>query len=64
MGSQALRDRLFLAFEQEAAVLAPVIAEQAGEPGKDPASVADALRREARRAYDPLEGGIAAYGAT
>jgi AcrR family transcriptional regulator len=29
--SQALRDRLFIAWEQEAAVLAPAIAEEAGE---------------------------------
>jgi AcrR family transcriptional regulator len=32
MGSKALRDRLFLAWEQEAAILGPVIAEEAGEP--------------------------------
>jgi AcrR family transcriptional regulator len=31
MESQTLRDRLFLAWEEEAAILAPVIAEQAGE---------------------------------
>jgi AcrR family transcriptional regulator len=31
MGSKSLRDRLFLAWEEEAAILAPVIAEQAGE---------------------------------
>ena len=31
MGSKTLRDRLFLAWEQEATLLAPVIAEQAGE---------------------------------
>jgi AcrR family transcriptional regulator len=43
--SQALRDRLFLAWEQEAAVLAPVIAEQAGEPpdAVGPAVVARSL---------------------
>jgi AcrR family transcriptional regulator len=31
MGSQALRDRLFIWWEQEAALLAPVVAEAAGE---------------------------------
>jgi hypothetical protein len=31
MGSKALRDRLFLAWEEEAALLAPVIAEQTGD---------------------------------
>jgi AcrR family transcriptional regulator len=31
MGSKSLRDRLFLAWEEEAAILAPVIAEQAQE---------------------------------
>jgi AcrR family transcriptional regulator len=31
MGSKALRDRLFVAWEQEAAILGPVIAEEAGE---------------------------------
>jgi AcrR family transcriptional regulator len=31
MRSKSLRDRLFLAWEEEAAILAPVIAEQAGE---------------------------------
>jgi hypothetical protein len=31
MGSQALRDRLFVWWEQEAALLAPVLAEAAGE---------------------------------
>jgi AcrR family transcriptional regulator len=32
MGSRTLRERLFLGWEQEAAVLAPVVAEAAGEP--------------------------------
>jgi AcrR family transcriptional regulator len=31
-GSAALRNRLFLAWEEEAAVLAPVLAQEAGEP--------------------------------
>jgi hypothetical protein len=31
MGSQALRDRLFVRWEQEAALLAPIIAEEAGD---------------------------------
>jgi hypothetical protein len=94
MGSRALRDRLFVAWEQEAAVLGPVIAEEAGEPpdaiapaavartlswmhrvvvrasfsrmlaGEDPQLVAVELRREARRAYDLVEGGLAGYGAS
>jgi AcrR family transcriptional regulator len=44
-GSEALRDRLFLGWEQEAAVLAPVIAEEAGEPPDAiaPAAVARSL---------------------
>jgi AcrR family transcriptional regulator len=94
MGSKALRDRLFVAWEEEAAVLGPVIAEEAGEPsdaiapavaartlswthrviirasfsrllaGEDPLLVAAELRREARRAYDLVEGGLLAYGAS
>ena len=44
-GSKALRDRLFLGWEREAAVLAPVIAEEAGEAPDAiaPAAVARAL---------------------
>jgi AcrR family transcriptional regulator len=44
-GSKGLRERLFLAWEQEAALLAPVIAEQAGEREDDlvPAVVARTL---------------------
>jgi hypothetical protein len=94
MGSRALRDRLFVAWEQEAAALGPVIAEEAGEPpdaiapaavartlswmhrvvvrasfsrmlaGEDRQLVAVELRREARRAYDLVEGGLAGYGAS
>jgi AcrR family transcriptional regulator len=45
MRSRALRDRLFLAWEEEAALLTPVIAEQAGEPADAiaPAAVARSL---------------------
>jgi AcrR family transcriptional regulator len=35
MGSKALRDRLFIGWEQEAAALAPVIAAEAGAPEGD-----------------------------
>jgi AcrR family transcriptional regulator len=44
-GSRTLRDRLFLAWEEEAAVLAPVLAEEAGEDADAlaPAVVARAL---------------------
>jgi AcrR family transcriptional regulator len=44
-GSQALRDRLLLAWEQEVAVLAPVIAAEVGEPADavGPAVVARTL---------------------
>jgi AcrR family transcriptional regulator len=44
-GSRALRDRLFLAWEEEAAILAPVIAEEAGEQRDAiaPAAVARSL---------------------
>src|SRR2546423_9722811 len=45
MRSQALRERLFLWWEQEAALLAPVIAEEAGDDGGElvPAVVARTL---------------------
>jgi AcrR family transcriptional regulator len=45
MGSQALRDRLFIWWEQEAALLAPVIAEEAGDDAGElvPAVVARTL---------------------
>jgi AcrR family transcriptional regulator len=61
--SQALRDRLFLAWEHEAAVLAPVIAEEAGEPPDaiGPAVVARTLawthRVVVRAAFTRLLGG-------
>jgi AcrR family transcriptional regulator len=44
-GSTALRDRLFLGWEEESAVLGPVLAEEAGEPVDDlaPVVVARAL---------------------
>ena len=44
-GSRSLRDRLFLGWEQEAAALTPVIAEEAGAPEGDlvPAVVARTL---------------------
>jgi AcrR family transcriptional regulator len=90
--SKALRDRLFLGWEQEAATLSPVIAEEAGAPvgdlvpavvaralawthrlvfraafqrllaGEDRREVAADLRKQARRAYDQLERGLAGYG--
>jgi AcrR family transcriptional regulator len=45
MGSEALRDRLFIWWEQEAALLAPVIAEEAGDAARElvPAVVARTL---------------------
>jgi AcrR family transcriptional regulator len=91
MASATLRDRLFLGWEQEAAALTPVIAEQAGTAeddfsaqvvartlawthrlvfraafrrllaGEDQRKVAADLRREAKRAYDLLEDGLARY---
>ena len=90
--STTLRNRLFLGWEDVAAVLAPVIADGVGAPaddlvaavvartlawthrltfraafsrllaGEDQRVVADELRREARRTYDTLEGGLAGYG--
>jgi AcrR family transcriptional regulator len=44
-GSTALRNRLFLGWEEESAVLGPVLAEEAGEPADDlaPVVVARAL---------------------
>ena len=93
MRSDQLRARLFVGWEQEGALLGPVIAEQVGEPddslvpmvvartlawthrvifraaftrlmeGEDQVQVAADLRKEARRAYDLLEEGLAGYGA-
>jgi AcrR family transcriptional regulator len=90
-GSQALRNRLFLMWEQQAAELAPVLAEHAGDApddvtpvvvartlawahrtvfraafrrlleGEDRRAVAADLRRQAERAYDLLERGLASY---
>jgi AcrR family transcriptional regulator len=90
--SKTLRDRLFLGWEQEAATLSPVIAEEAGAAqgdlvpavvartlawthrlvfraafrrllaGEDQREVAADLRKQARRAYDRIEGGLADYG--
>ena len=53
MGSRALRDRLFLAWEEEAALLAPAIAEQAGQPADAiaPAVVARSLMWTHRVAF-------------
>jgi AcrR family transcriptional regulator len=92
MQSEALRNRLFLGWEREAAALTPAIAEEARSlpgdvtpavvartlawthrlvfrsalnrllAGEDQATVAAALRIEATRAYDVLEGGLGAYG--
>jgi AcrR family transcriptional regulator len=44
-GSTALRDRLFIGWEEESAVLGPVLAEESGEPGDElvPVVVARAL---------------------
>jgi AcrR family transcriptional regulator len=91
-GSDALRNRLFLGWEEEAAWLAPVIAQAAGADarsavpqvvartlawthrqifraalvrliaGDEPRRIARELRREARAAYDLLEGGLRDYG--
>jgi AcrR family transcriptional regulator len=73
-GSTALRNRLFLGWEEESAVLGPVLAEEAGEPaddlaafrrllaGEDQRAVAADLRAQADRAYDLLEAGLAGYG--
>jgi AcrR family transcriptional regulator len=91
-GSEVLRNRLFLAWEEEAGWLAPVIARAAGADaqspvpqvvartlawthrqifraalvrlvaGDAPRRIARDLRKEARAAYDLLEGGLGAYG--
>jgi AcrR family transcriptional regulator len=93
MRSDQLRARLFVGWEQEAALLGPVIAEEVGESddsliplvvartltwthrvifraaftrlmeGEDQSVVAAGLRKEAHRAYDLLEEGLAGYGA-
>jgi hypothetical protein len=90
--SKSLRDRLFLGWEEEAATLSPLIAEEAGAPegdlvpavvartlawthrlvfrsaftrllaGEDHREVAADLRKQARRAYDQIERGLADYG--
>ncbi len=90
--SRSLRDRLFLGWEEEAATLSPLIAEEAGAPdgdlvpavvartlawthrlvfraaftrllaGEDHREVAADLRKQARRAYDQIERGLADYG--
>jgi AcrR family transcriptional regulator len=90
--SKSLRDRLFLGWEEEAATLSPLIAQEAGAPegdlvpavvartlawthrlvfrsaftrllaGEDHRVVAADLRKQARRAYDQIERGLADYG--
>jgi AcrR family transcriptional regulator len=90
--SRSLRDRLFLGWEQEAAALTPVIAEETGAAegdlvpavvartlawthrlvfrsaftrllaGEDQHAVAADLRKQAHRAYETLEEGLAGYG--
>jgi AcrR family transcriptional regulator len=90
--SKSLRDRLFLGWEEEAATLSPLIAQEAGAPegdlvpavvartlawthrlvfrsaftrllaGEDHREVAADLRKQARRAYDQIERGLADYG--
>ncbi len=52
-GSQTLRNRLFLGWEEESAVLSPIIAEEAGEPAGDlvPAVVARTLAWTHRLAF-------------
>jgi AcrR family transcriptional regulator len=92
LASRALQQRLFVGWEEESAVLTPVIAEETGaaegdlEPlvaartlawthrlafraaflrlldGEDQREVAADLRRQANRAYDLLENGLAEYG--
>jgi AcrR family transcriptional regulator len=53
MGSDALRDRLFIGWEEEARVLTPLVAEQSGEPadGVVPAVVARTLAWTHRQVF-------------
>jgi AcrR family transcriptional regulator len=61
-GSVALRNRLFLGWEEEAAVLAPVIAAEAGEPAESlvPAVVARTLAWTHRLAFRAVFGRLLA----